>query len=882
VRLIERLREARGLALHALEPTERPPGAPDAVELATGLTEGERPVALAASSRDRGDLAGWGLVAAARAGGERERREICLVAPVFTSQTRRSAARLAEAGARIRLVAVPGLASGEDEVYSEERHPSSASGSHASGPGVALSDRLLRVLDGAAALSGSSELRSVPGGFVLYVRGRLAMRIRQSGEGISLAVLAPEKREVHVTEAGFPRWAVELHELVVGFARDPRLLADGGAQRERLAEGAASQAGVRISTRWLPRTEEASDPVDWVALDPELRPVLGVVSRSVGLAEVPGLVAALHRFEDERELWAPGSVGSPRILLVTDSLDAQARALLQSIEVDVSVAGQAEAAEEASEAERARFESPGAPERRGRRRTRRRRRGRDEPREAGDEDREVEADAPERAEPERESQRATAERESQRATAERESQRATAERADEVPVESETVEREPVEREPIEREARRERAARFAPVPLSAFPGEEEPDRADEPQAEESEPSAARADRQGEELGAALLEPAEPDGERRATESESDAADSREGDEAAPADPVDAEIEATLAEEPEAAVTASPIEAPVVRRRNSRAAFVVCDDPDCVLAALVLARERRSVVSFVVCPQDGLMDYFRTRATDIGDNVDLLLVGFNAQPIPNEVISTAGLYRGRIEWFDHHDWPIEDLEMLREAIGAEAIQIVEGAASPLAAVMEISERRSRFTDKLIDLSGRRLGQGDMEKWGFRLAGLLEHAARTPGDHRAAIVPILAGKPAELPELEGVYAAEQAWIDSQDPRLVYFGEYQMIVVHVPENLDAGEVARRLRVKTGARLSMATRAGDDLIQIACSEEKRHVNVVGVAEQLGGRIPWAESRPAGDRTGRLQIQDLARHPERAEIVLSEVVRHKSVLYG
>jgi len=879
VRLIERLREARGLALHALEPMERPPGAPETVELATGLTEGERPVALAASSRDGGDLAGWGLVAAARAEGEREQREVCLVAPVFTSQTRRSAARLAEAGARIRLVAVPGLASGEDEVYTEERHPSSAPASHASGPGVALSDRLLRVLDGAAALSGSSELRSVPGGFVLYVRGRLVMRIRQSGEGITLAVLAPEKREVHVTEAGFPRWAVELHELVVGFARDPRLLADGGTQRERLAEGAASQAGVRITTRWLPRTEEASDPVDWVALDPELRPVLGVVSRSVGLSEVPGLVAALHRFEDERELWASGSVGSPRILLVTDSLDAQARALLQSIEIDVSVAGQAEAAEEASEAERARFESPGSPERRGRRRTRRRRRGRGELRGAGDEDREVDADAPERIEPERDSQPATAERADE---APGESERVEQDRVEQDRVEREPVEQEPVEQEPVEREARRERAPRFAPVPLSAFPGEEEPERADEPQAEETEPSAAWEDRQAEELGAALPEPDEPDGERRATELDSDAADSREEAEAALADPVDAEIEATLAEEPEAAVSESPIEAPVVRRRNSRAAFVVCDDPDCVLAALVLARERRSVVSFVVCPQDGLMDYFRTRATDIGDNVDLLLVGFNAQPIPNEVISTAELYRGRLEWFDHHEWPIEDLEMLREAIGAEAIQIVEGAASPLAAVMEISERRSRFTDKLIDLSGRRLGQGDMEKWGFRLAGLLEHAASTPGDHRAAIVPVLAGKPGELPELEGVYAGEQAWIDSQDPRLVYFGEYQMIVVHVPENLDAGEVARRLRVKTGARLSMATRAGDDLIQIACSEEKRHVNVVGVAEQLGGRIPWAESRPAGDRTGRLQIQDLARHPERAEIVLSEVVRHKSILYG
>jgi hypothetical protein len=871
VRLIERLREARGLALHALEPTERPPGAPDTVELATGRTEGERPVALVASSRDRGDLAGWGLVAAAREEGEQEHREVCLVAPAFTSQTRRSAARLAEGGARIRLVAVPGLASGEDEVYAEERHPSSAPASHAAGPALALLDRVLRVLDGAAALSGASELRSVPGGFVLYVRGRLAMRIRQDGEGITLAVLAPDKREVHVTEAGFPRWAVELHELVVGLARDPRLLADGGAQRERLAEGAASQAGVRISARWLPRTEEATDPVDWVALDSELRPVLGVVSRSVGLSDVPGLVAALHRFEDERELWAPSSAGPPRILLVTDSLDAQARALLQSIGIDVSVAGQTEAAEEASEAERERLESPGAPERRGRRRTRRRRRGRGELRGAADEDREIEAEAesPERIE------------------SVLDSRPATAERADEFssrsePVEPESIESEPVEQEPGEQEARRERAPRFAPVPLSAFPGEEEPEREDEPQAAETDPSAAWEERQGEDLRAESPEPAEPDDERGATELDADAADSSDGDETEPGDREDAEIEATLAEEPEAAVSEPSVEAPVVRRRNPRAAIVVRDDPDCVLAALVLARERRSIVSFVVSPQDGLMDYFRTRATDIGENVDLLLVGFNAQPIPNEVISTAELYRGRLEWFDHHDWPIEDLEMLREAIGAEAIQIVEGAASPLAAVMEISERRSRFTDKLIDLSGRRLGQGDMEKWGFRLAGLLERAASTPGDHRAAIVPVLAGKPGELPELEGVYAEEQAWIDSQDPRLVYFGEYQMIVVHVPENLDAGEVARRLRVKTGARLSMATRAGDDLIQIACSEEKRHVNVVGVAEQLGVRIPWAESKPAGDRTGRLQIQDLARHPERAEIVLSEVVRHKSILYG
>jgi hypothetical protein len=606
--------------------------------------------------------------------------------------------------------------------------------------------------------------------------------------------------------------------------------------------------------------------VDWIGLDPALRPVLGRVSRELGLADVPGLVAALHRFEDERELWAPGSVGPPRILLVTDALDPRARALLRGVEIDVSVAGQAEAAEEAAETERARFEAPGEPERRGRRRTRRRRRGRGEERPAADEGLEAEVESAEPTEPVGRGPDTTAEP----------SDRSLDQPFEGIDRRAEARE----EPEPAEREARRDCAPRFAPVPLSAFPGEEEADEAPEPQREPAEPAPAPESPESPEeddLRAAAELPAEAEPARPEAESDSD-----EEADLAPPDRVVAEIEATLAEEPGSAIVEAAIEAPVERHRNSRAAIVVRDDPDCVLAALVLARERRSIVSFVVCPQDGLMDYFRTRATDIAENVDLLLVGFNAQPIPNEVISTAGLYQGRLEWFDHHDWPIEDLEMLREAIGREAIQIVEGAASPLAAVMEISERRSRFTDKLIDLSGRRLGQGDMEKWGCRLTGLLKRVSATPGDYRADIVPVLAGKPAELPEVEGVYAEEQAWLDSHDPRLVYFGEYQMVVVQVPENLDAGEVARRLRLKTSARLSMATRAGDDLIQVACSEEKRHVNVVGVAEQLGVRIPWADSRPAGDRTGRLQIQDLARHPERAEIVLSEIVRHKSVLYG
>ncbi len=40
--------------------------------------------------------------------------------------------------------------------------------------------------------------------------------------------------------------------------------------------------------------------------------------------------------------------------------------------------------------------------------------------------------------------------------------------------------------------------------------------------------------------------------------------------------------------------------------------------------------------------------------------------------------------------------------------------------------------------------------------------------------------------------------------------------------------------------------------------------------------------EARPSGDRAVRLLIEDLQRHPERLDLLVSEIARHKSVLYG
>jgi hypothetical protein len=308
---------------------------------------------------------------------------------------------------------------------------------------------------------------------------------------------------------------------------------------------------------------------------------------------------------------------------------------------------------------------------------------------------------------------------------------------------------------------------------------------------------------------------------------------------------------------------------------------VVRNDADAILAGLVLARDRRTTTSFRVVRQEDLISYLKGPANDVSDAEDLLVVGFTAQPHAREVLQIAELFRGRLQWFDHHFWPIEDLEALRNALGSESV-LIEEAANPLPLVDEVTERRSRFTDKLVDLSARRLSENDMARWGYRLVGLIQRMAAAPGEYRNAIGPVLTGKPAELPMPEGVFAGEARWVEENDPRVVCFGEYELAVCEVPEDLDPGEVGRRVRANTGARLSLCTRRGEDLVLLGASEEKRPLNVTGLVDVLGGIHPWAHARSSADRVGRVWIDERARHPERLDALIGEIVRRRSVLHG
>jgi len=908
-RLLERLRELRGAGLRDLQALERGGDVPDGLALASARWEGNRPVAIVASRRDGLELLGWARIAARRAGGGRPLREVFIAAPFFSERTRRAAARAGELGLVVHLLSLPALADAASETFEIDDHPARPSPTLFGG-GATLLARVLRVIEGAAAVTSAGGVRPAGSEYLVFVRGERVARVLAEGEGVAVALALPEHKQIHVTESNFPRWGVELHEWLVSLAQDPRLLDGEAARRDDEIERAADDARAGVTARWLPWNREGTDLIDWVGIDIDGRPVVGAIRESLEVADVPGLVAGWHLLDLERATWTPGASGPPRLFVSAREISPEARDLLEELAGPI---GTSESRPMRSEpvdvpSESSDFSETGEParadsdrfERGGRRRRRRRRGGRggnfgseaprvedearwegeggavhagapdearadsdaDSDRERGDlgSPRELEAERPgpddrELAsdwEPER-----TAGPDGDR---ERAGEREYAEDAPRDESQRDDAPRDDTGRRRGRRGRRRRGRGRF---------GRGEGD--DRPAAGESQAGAPE-----NEFAAS--------GEAPETLAESDTSHEPPRD-VPEEDLVEHEVEATLAEheeERERVPAVEPVEVPPPRARRSRAAIVVRDEPDSILAALVLARDRRTIVSFRVLPQEGLMDFFKGPATDLPDNVDVLVVGFTAQPRPKEVLDTAELFRGRLQWFDHHDWAIEDVERLRAALGRDSILIAEDAASPLAAVTEVTERRSRFTDKLVDLSARRMSEGDMQKWGYRVIQLIQRMAQNPGEHRAEIVSVLAGKPTDLPSAVDVYGPETQWVEEHDPRIVHFGEYQLAVCQVPRNLDPGEVGRRVRLRTGARLSLAAREGDDLVVLASNDEKRPLNVMSLLDAVGHELSFVRPKTGGDRVGRARLAELAEHPERIEELIGGIVRHRSILYG
>ena len=320
-----------------------------------------------------------------------------------------------------------------------------------------------------------------------------------------------------------------------------------------------------------------------------------------------------------------------------------------------------------------------------------------------------------------------------------------------------------------------------------------------------------------------------------------------------------------------------------------RAAFVAHADRVSVLTAVILARDVRLVESFWVYPQSDLMTFFRSVATDLGEQTPIFLVGFSASPPARDTLQSASLYGGRLDWFDHHDWPPEDLEALRATLGAEHVHVQPGAESSLAAVIAERTRRSRFSDKLAELVTGRFTQHDYERWGRWWWHHVGELATRRGDRKADVAPLLTGRPSDL--AKAVAAAEEAplppelaFVSERDFRLVHCAGLSMVVLEVPEELDLHLCARIARERYEAELSLATSVGRDLVVWSSddSRTRRSLDLGGLAEHLANKHTWVEALPDDDNVARVRVRDLRTRPERLDDLIGEIAMGRSIVEG
>jgi len=329
-----------------------------------------------------------------------------------------------------------------------------------------------------------------------------------------------------------------------------------------------------------------------------------------------------------------------------------------------------------------------------------------------------------------------------------------------------------------------------------------------------------------------------------------------------------------------------PIDVPAPRRR---AAFLAHADPVSVLSAIVLARDVRLVESFWVYPQADLMTFFRSVATDLRDDTPMFLVGFAASPPTRDTLQAAALYRGRLDWFDHHDWPPEDLVALRETLGADHVHVQPGAESSLAAVIAQRTRRSRFSDKLVELVTGRFSQHDYERWGRYWWQRARDIAGRRGDRRADVEPLLAGRPSDLARdvaraPEPPLPPELSYVSSRDFRLVHFGGLTMVVIEVPPDLDLHLCARIARERYHSHLSLATAPERELVVLGGDETrfKRGLDLGGVTAHLASKHRWIEALADDDHVARMRVHGLHREPGRLDELITEIGMGRSIVEG
>ena len=324
-------------------------------------------------------------------------------------------------------------------------------------------------------------------------------------------------------------------------------------------------------------------------------------------------------------------------------------------------------------------------------------------------------------------------------------------------------------------------------------------------------------------------------------------------------------------------------EAPKPRRR---AVIVAAADRDSISAAILLARDVRLLEGIWIYPQSELMHFFREVTTDLKEDVPIHLVGFSPSPA-GDVLQAVSLYAGQINWYDHHEWPPEDVFALEKTIGEDSLHYMRGAGSSVPAVLATSTRRSRFSDKLVDLIAGRFTQHDYERWGRLWWWRLGQIAGQSGDVRRDIEGLLAGRPSDLAREAGRVDAppvpnEVQWVSSRDFRLVHFAGYVMVVVAAEAGIDPHLAGRIARERYAAQLSITRHEGGSLFLVTGDDHtaKRALDYAGLAQHLAEKLAWVTTLDSQDHVARFVIDGLEEHPERLEEVITEIAMGRSTL--
>ncbi|HKJ25421.1 MAG TPA: hypothetical protein VKB65_11400 [Myxococcota bacterium] len=358
---------------------------------------------------------------------------------------------------------------------------------------------------------------------------------------------------------------------------------------------------------------------------------------------------------------------------------------------------------------------------------------------------------------------------------------------------------------------------------------------------------------------------------------------------AAPEAPEDEDVtvdeeELELAEAPEPEAEPEPMR----QERPRRAAILAHADRHSVASAMLLAREARQVEGIWVYPQSELMTFFRSVAIDLHEDVTIIVVGFQASPV-RDVLQAASLYAGRLEWYDTREWPPEDLAEFTSALGTDFVDVHPGLDTPMPLVLPRCSRRSRFSDKLVDLAAARFSEHDFQRWGRVWWWRLAEIASRPGEHRNELQPLLTGRPSDLAAEAGRAGApppppEVEYVGARDFRIVHFGGYAMVLLDVPAELELSLAGRIARERYGAQLSLARHEGRGICILGANDgaSARPLSVGSMAQHLGEKLSWVETLPGADHVARFRIHGLDAAPERLEAVVSEIGMGRSILEG